>query len=295
MIDNNKKYHVLIHTVLLLLVAFCILPFILLVVASFTDEQVLIRNGYSFIPSKVNFDAYRYLFRSSTKIFRGYIQTIIVTIVGTTVSILVTAMFSYALSRKEMIGRNILSFIVFFTMLFNGGVVPQYIMWTQLFHVKDTIWALIIPNLLMNAFYVIMMRSYFTQSVPEALIEAARIDGSGEFKTFFKIVMPISKPIIATVGLMVGLGYWNDWINGLYYITDTTKYTIQNILNRMLQDAQFISSGVSVANVSDLMKAVPSNGIRMAVAVVGVLPILIIYPFVQRYLVQGITIGAVKG
>lgn len=193
---------------------------------------------------------------------------------------------------KELPGRYAVSFIVFFKMLFNGGLVPTYMMWTSIFHIKNTVAALIVPALLMNAFYVIMMRSYFTANIPDALVEAARIDGANEYKILGSIVLPLSLPMMATLGLMVGLGYWNDWMNGLYYVTDTKLFTIQNILNRMIQDIQFLANNSMGAGSGTKL---PSIGIRMAIAVIGILPMFCIYPFFQKYFVKGITVGGVKG
>ena len=294
MVDNNKIYHFLINLFLAVLAFFCIMPFILLITSSFTEEYTLVRDGYSFFPKTLSLASYQYIFSGSSKILRGYGMTVIVTAIGTLTNILMTTLLAYPLAQRTLPGRNAISFYVFFTMLFNGGIVPQYMLWSNFFHIKNTIFALLVPNLLMGAFYIIMMRSYFTSNIPEALGEAARIDGAGEFRILFKIVMPISKPMVATLGLMAGLAYWNDWINGLYYITNEKMFTMQNILNRMLQDAQFLTTGGAL-NVGDLIRNTPLNGIKMAIAVVGVIPILIIYPFIQKYLVQGITVGAVKG
>lgn len=177
-------------------------------------------------------------------------------------------------------------------MLFNGGLVPSYLMWTGFFNIKNTIFALILPNLLMNAFYVILMKNYFANNIPPELIEAAEMDGAGEYKVFFRIIMPLSLPILATVGLMVGINYWNDWTNGLYYLTDQNLFSLQNVLNRILSNIQFLSN----SNVGQKVTTeLPSTSIRMAIAVVGIIPILVLYPFFQRYFVKGITIGAVKG
>jgi putative aldouronate transport system permease protein len=296
MVDNNKGFQIIINFILILLSAFCLIPFILLFASSITEESVLIQNGYSFFPKAFSLAAYKYIFVSSTKILRGYGVTVLVTAIGTGCSVLMTTLLAYPLSRKELPARNVFSFIIFFTMLFNGGLVPSYMMWSNLFHIRNTLWALIIPSLLLNAFYVIMMRSYFTSSIPDALIEAARIDGANEFRILFTVVLPMAVPMFATLGLLVGLGYWNDWLNGLYFITDRTDlYSIQNILNRMLQDAQFLSSGQGGSNVAELAKNTPSSSIKMAIAVIGILPIMVIYPMVQRFLVKGITVGAVKG
>ncbi|MDI9481665.1 MAG: carbohydrate ABC transporter permease, partial [Bacillota bacterium] len=192
-------------------------------------------------------------------------------------------------------GRNIFAFFIFFTMLFSGGLIPSYIMWTQAFGIKNTIAALIIPNLLMNAFNVIMMRTYFTTNIPEAVIEAARIDGAGEFRILVKIVLPMSVPILTTLTLFIGLAYWNDWLNGLYYINNKDLYSIQVLLNKMLLDSLFMMRGLSSKLHVDMVINMPSNGIKMAVAIMGVIPIMLVYPFLQKYFIKGIVIGAVKG
>ena len=296
MVDNKKGFHITINIVMILLSLCCLLPFILLVVSSFTDEAALIRDGYSFFPGALSLDAYQYIFSGSAKILKGYGVTVFISIAGTAIGILMTILLAYPLSRKELPGRNWISFFIFFTMLFNGGLVPSYMIWSNTFHIRDTIWALLLPNLLMNAFNIIMMRNYLNANVPDEIIEAAKIDGANEFRILFKVVFPMSVPMVATLGLMVGLGYWNDWQNGLYYIASRTElYSIQNILNRMLQDAQFLASGQAGGNVGEMAASLPSVGIKMAIAVAGILPVMLIYPFVQRYLVKGITIGAVKG
>lgn len=296
MVDNKKGFHITINIVMILLSLCCLLPFILLVVSSFTDEAALIRDGYSFFPKAFSLDAYQYIFSGSAKILKGYGVTVFISIVGTAIGILMTILLAYPLSRKELPGRNWISFFIFFTMLFNGGLVPSYMIWSNTFHIRDTMWALLLPNLLMNAFNIIMMRNYLKANVPDEIIEAAKIDGANEFRILFKVVFPMSVPMVATLGLMVGLGYWNDWQNGLYYIAGRTElYSIQNILNRMLQDAQFLASGQAGGNVGEMAASLPSVGIKMAIAVAGILPVMLIYPFVQRYLVKGITIGAVKG
>jgi putative aldouronate transport system permease protein len=253
---------------------------------------MLVKNGYSFWPKKIDLSAYKYLLFGSGAVLRGYAISILVTVSGTLLSLLLTILFAYPLSRKDLPGRNIFAFFIFFTMLFNGGLVPTYIMWTQMFHIKNTLWALIFPNLLMNAFNVIMMRTYFMTSVPEEVIEAARIDGSGEFRILFGIVVPMALPIIITITLLVGLGYWNDWLNGLYYINNDKYYSIQVLLTKMLENVEMVKKASSAGASSMKM---PSTSIRMAVAVIGALPVLAVYPFFQKYFVKGIVIGAVKG
>ncbi len=295
MVEKNNRFQITVHFIMILLCIFCLFPFLLLVVSSFADEQQLIRDGYSIIPKSFSLDAYTYIFRNAATIFRAYGTTIMVTVVGTVINIVLTTLLAYPLSRKDLPHRNAWSFVVFFTMLFNGGLVPSYIMWTQYFHIKNTYAALIVPGLMMGAFYVIMMRTNLSQNIPEEVLEAARIDGAGEWKILIRIVVPMSLPIIATLVLLVGLAYWNDWTNGLYYLTKTKYYTIQVLLNAMLRDLQVLltSSFSGAANVD--VSSMPSTSIKMAIAVVGAIPVLCIYPFFQKYFVKGITVGAVKG
>lgn len=295
MFSNNKSFQIGANIVMILLCLFCIMPFFLLITASLTEESRLLVDGYTFFPKHISWDAYKYLLRDGTTIARGYMITIFVTVVGTVANLFLTILLAYPLSRPDLPGRNAFSFMVFFTMLFNGGLVPSYIMWTQYFNIKNTIQALIIPHLMLNAFYVIMMRTYFTSNIPNEIIEAARIDSAGEVRILFTVVLPMSLPMIATLVLMVGLHYWNNWTNGLYYLTDAKLFSIQNILNRMLQDAKFLSSGMGGDQAAEMAAQLPATGIKMAVAVLGALPIMIIYPFFQKYFVKGITIGAVKG
>ena len=292
---GEKIFQVIIHICLVLLAACAIIPVWVLVSGSITGEQELILKGYSFFPKSLSADAYKYLFYKASEILRAYGITVLITVVGTSASLLITPLLAYPLSRKDFRARNVFAFLVFLTMLFNGGIVPSYIMWTQIFHMKNTISALILPGLLMNGFHVILMKNYFAQNIPVELIEAAKMDGAGEFRIFYKMVLPLSLPIMATVGLFVGIGYWNDWTNGLYYITNPSLYSLQNLLNRILQDVQFLSSSTLTQAAGTVNTQMPSVSIRMAISVVGILPIMVLYPFFQKYFVKGIAIGAVKG
>ena len=208
-------------------------------------------------------------------------------------NLVMTVLIAYPLSRKDLPGRNIFAFYYFFTMLFNGGLVPSYIMWTRTFHIQNTIWALLIPNLMLNAYNVIMMRTYFTQSIPTEIIEAAKIDGAHEGTILVKVILPMAKPIIATIALLVSLAYWNDWMNGLYYLTDDGMYSIQVLLTKIMRNLDMIKQASSTGKT--VMANVPSTSVRMAIAFLGVLPVLAAYPFFQKFLVKGITVGAVKG
>ncbi|MDE6973325.1 MAG: carbohydrate ABC transporter permease [Lachnospiraceae bacterium] len=282
--------------VIMMLLAFiCIFPVLLLFMSSITSEASLLKNGYSVFPEEFGFDAYRYLWMSREKILRAYGMTIAQTSVGTSLSVVVTTLLAYPLSRKDLPGRNVIAFYIFFTMLFSGGMIPSYMMWTQMFHIKDTFFALIFPSLFLSGFAVIMMRTYFSTNIPDNVLEAAKIDGASEVKILLRIVLPMSKPILSTVGLMTALAYWNDWMNGLYYLTKRTDlYTIQNLLNRLITSADFLSNNQANSLLAANIQ-VPSVGVRMAVAVIAILPILVIYPFFQKGFVKGIVIGGVKG
>lgn len=292
MVDKSKGFQIVANIVMISLSAFCLIPIILLISSSISSETELTKYGYTFFVRDIDFSAYKYLLFGSKSIIRGYANSILITVIGTLCNLTLTILFAYPLARKNLPGRNIFSFFIFFTMLFNGGLVPSYMMWTQIFHIKNTYAALIIPNLMMGAFYVIMMRTYFTANIPDAVLEAARVDGANELLVLMKIVLPMSKPIIATITLLVGLVYWNDWLNGLYYVNKDNFYSIQVLLYRMLKNVEMIKNAASSA--ASVM-SMPSTSIRMAVAVIGALPVLIVYPFFQKYFIKGIVVGAVKG
>lgn len=293
MIYNNKIFQFFMHLVMLFLALACIIPFILLFSSSITSEASLALNGYSLIPKEFSVAAYEFLWTTRASIFRAYGMSILITIIGTMVNMILTFLFAYPLSRKELPGRRFFSFLLFFTMLFNGGFVSTYLIYSNVFHINDTLMAMIIPYLLMNAFYVIMARTYIMSNVPDEVIEAAMIDGANEFQNLLRIVVPMSRPILATIALMSAISYWNNWTNGVYFIsTRTDLYGIQNFLNSVMNNVtalQSHSTGLSNA------QRFPSVSIRMALAVIAVIPILIAYPFFQKSFVKGITIGSVKG
>lgn len=293
MVGSKKSGQIVLNIIFILLVVFAVAPLLILISSSFTDETALLQNGYNFWPKRFSLGAYEYLFKSSSKLIRACLITFFVTAMGTFLNVMLTILYAYPLSRKELPFRSFFAFYVFFTMLFNGGLVPVYMMWTQTFGIKNTIWALILPRLMMSAFYIIMMRSFFQNSIPDSLVEAARIDGSGEFRILFSIVLPLSKPMVATISLMVGLGYWNDWTNSLYFVTDESLFSIQAMLNTILTNIQFLAT--SAGSVGGGAVTLPSAGVRMAIAVVGAVPILCVYPFFQKYFVKGIVVGGVKG
>lgn len=298
MVKRNRGYMILANVVMMSVTVCVVLPFLLLFMSSITSESALLRDGYSFIPTEFSLESYAYIFRSGEKIFRAYGMTILVTLIGTAINVTISSLFAYPLSLKNLPGRRVITFLVFFTMLFNGGLVPSYIMWSTYLGVKDTIFGLLLPNLLMGAMNVLLIRTFFSTSIPDTLFEAAEIDGASQLKIFRSIVLPLGKPILVTIGTFSGLAYWNDWTNGLYYLNKRTDYfTIQNLLNRMVSDLQFLaqnSSNVSADLVAEISK-VPSTGVQMAIAFVAILPIIIVFPFLQKYYAKGIALGAVKG
>lgn len=294
---EDKMFQIIGHVVMVILSACAIIPIVLLVMSSFTDNDVLIANGYNFFPAKFSLYAYEYIFKTGNSVIQAYGVSIVLTIVGTALSLVLTTLLAYALSKPGLPGRGFLSFYVFFTMLFNGGLVPTYMNYTNVFGLKNTFWALLIPGLVTNGFYIMLMKSYFVSSVPDEILEAAVIDGASEFQTFLRVALPLAKPIVATVGLFAGIGYWNDWMNGYIYLTKRTDlYSIQNLLNRMMQNIQFLSQNSGNMRNADVgLSTIPNVSIRMAMAVVGILPVVIVYPFIQSNFVKGITLGGVKG
>ncbi len=295
-VSSDAKRFKIVSTILLgILSVIALLPIVLIVIASFTDETTLLRNGYSFFPEKWSTDAYVYMFQQGATIFRAYGISVLVTLVGTLISVLITTMIAYPMSRKNFRFKNVLAFFVFFTMLFNGGVVPSYMMWTQMFNIKNTIWALILPNYLCGAFNIFLVRNYYANAIPDALIESAQIDGASELTIFFKIIFPLAVPTVATISLFTALTYWNDWVNALYYIQKPQYYGIQNLLIRIMNNIQYLKSGAASVAVGTGAVSLPSNAVRMSMAVIGILPIIVIYPFVQKYFVKGVVVGAVKG
>lgn len=291
---GEKAFHNATFIILLILAILIIAPVLLIFISSFTDEKTLLNAGYSFFPKKLSLAAYSTILSQGSSIFHAYGITLLVTSLGTLTSVALTVSFAYPLSRSDFKYRNLFSFIVFFTMLFNGGLVPQYMLWTRYVNIKNTLWALIVPNRLMGAFNIFLVRNYFKNNVPASLIESAKIDGATEPQVFFKIMIPLAKPVIATIALYIGLAYWNDWINGLYYISNSNLFSLQQLLNRLLENIQFLSSNSSTLNLGTQF-VFPTTAYRMALAVIGVVPVMVIYPFVQKYLVKGTVIGAVKG
>lgn len=291
---KQKIANIFIHIFLILMTVVMIMPFILLFLSSVTEELTLIQNGYSFFPKKFSLEAYQYLIKSGSKIMKAYGMTFAITIAGTVMNMTLASLLAYGLSLEGLPGKKFLSFFVFFTMLFNGGLVPTYLMYTSIFHIKNTFLGLIIPQFMLSAMNVIMIRTFFQNSIPTALYEACKIDGGGHLTIFRHIVLPLGKPILVSMGLFAALAYWNDWTNALYYVNNKELWGIQSLLNEMISNIQYLSSNSNVSSNVDVSK-LPSTSVRMAIAFIGVLPVLCIFPFLQKYFAKGIAVGAVKG
>lgn len=276
--------------VLAVAASLALLPFILLVIASLSSEQSVLQNGYTYFPSAFSLDAYRYIFQEGRTFLRYTGTSLLVTAVGTVASVMITTMFAFTLSQSHLPGRKFILMSVLITMLFNAGLVPTYIMYTRYLHINDTLLAYIFPNLLMNGFMVMIVKSYFDNSIPAEIYEAAEIDGAGPLRLFFHVGLPLAKPIVVTIGLLNMISYWNDWQNGLYYIKDNSLLTLPVFLNRVNDSISFLASNATGVHVQ-----LPTSTVRMAIAVAAILPIIIIYPFLHKYFEKGMTLGAVKG
>lgn len=295
MIEDKTKHriqHFVINAVFILLSICCVLPLLLILAASFTSERSLAINGYRFIPEELSFTAFTYIFKSPKQILTSYGVTIFVTVVGTFFSVIFTGMLAYTIARKDFKLSRILSFLVFFTLLFSGGMVPSYIMISKYYHLKDTVWAMMLPYIIMP-WHVFLMKGFFAD-IPVSLVEAAKIDGSSEVNTFFKIIIPISKPAFATIGLFCAFTYWNDWWLSMLYIDNPDLTSLQYYLYRIMNNIQFLSSSIQAGNIGIDVGNLPSETARMALCLVAAGPMLIIFPFFPEILCEGTYRGSSK-
>ncbi len=295
MLKTKSNVQLLLHLIFIVYVAVTLIPLLLVLVISFTDERTLAINGYSLFPEKFSLAAYTFLFNDPSTILNAYLITVFVTVVGTSVSLFLTALYAYPLSRKDFPFRTGLTFYVFFTMLFGGGLVPWYLVYTKFLGINDSLLALIVPGLLLGGWNIIIMRTFFTNTIPPELIECAQMDGASEFRIFFQIILRLSLPVLATIGLFTTLAYWNDWWNSLIFINNRSLYSLQYLLNKILMDINVIFNTPGNSNQTRLLALIPHETVRMAMAVIGIGPIILAYPFFQKYIIQGLTIGAVKG
>ena len=273
----------------------CLIPFVMILSGSFSSEDEILKNGFSLLPQKFSLDAYRTVFKEPVVVIRAYATTICLTIVGTSLGLLLQTMTAYVLSRKDFEWRGKFAFFFYFTTLFSGGLVPYYILMTQTLKLKDSYLALLLP-LLFSVYNLLVMKSYI-MAIPDSLIDAAKIDGCGEFRILFRIVMPLIKPALATVGLFIALAYWNDWYNAMLFIKSPEKYPLQYFLYKQVNNIEAYKKLISIAAASSAVRAVslPTQTLKMALTIVVTGPVVFFYPLAQKYFVQGITIGSVKG
>lgn len=273
----------------------CILPLVLIVAISLSNEKLLTLKGYKFWPEEIDWSAYRYLFNDSETLFKAYGVTLTVTFVGTILAVLLIALYAYPLFRKDFPFKKAFNLYLLITMLFSGGLVPFYLFYINYLHLRDSLIALILPGL-SNAFYIFITRTFFQQTVPEEMIESGKLDGASEWRIFFQLVLPISLPVLATIGLFTTLMYWNDWFNSLLFINDTDKFSLQYVMIQMIRQAEFFKNQLAGSGVALLVQeTVPTESLRMAMVVVSIGPILFVYPFFQKYFTKGLTVGAIKG
>lgn len=288
---STRRAALITHTVMIFCSACALIPFIVIISSSFSDDMLVLKDGYSILPRGFSTAAYDYIFSNFDTIGRAYLVTVAVTVIGTVAGLIITSMGAYMVAQDNLPGAKLFTFLIVFAMLFNGGLTATYYTYSNILHIKDTLWALIVPGLLVSYFDLILVRNYYRNNVPKAVLESARLDGAGEFMTYFRIVFPLSLPITATIGLLTAIKFWNDWQNGLYYLNGTEFYSIQQVLRVMSTQINFLSNSGGATAMS---RNIPTTTIRMAIAVVAILPILIAYPFFQKYFAKGITIGAVK-
>lgn len=291
----ESSTNVLFNAILTVLSLLSVIPFLFVIIISLTDEESLAMNGYRFIPEKWSFYAYEYIVSAGENIIRSYGVTILVTVTGTLLGLLLTGTYAYALSRKTYAFRSFFTKVITIPMLFSGGMIANYLIVTKVLMLKNTIWALILP-LCLNSYNIIVLRTFFKTSIPDSVVESAKIDGASEWHLFFRIVIPMALPGLATIGLFLTLGYWNDWFNAMMYMDDKTWIPLQYLLIQIESSIDWLASNKSMMGVDGIQAAanLPKETIKMAIVVISTLPIIFAYPFFQRYFVNGLTIGAVK-
>lgn len=290
---SRSKLQLVLLLILIILSILIVSPFILTLSISLSNEKDIMTYGYSFFPKNIDLSAYEFIFKNPIAIINAYKVTTIFSVVVMVLGVAFMSMIAYALSRKNMRGKDVVSFFLYFTMLFSGGLVPTYILITQYLHLNDTLWVYILPSLI-SPWYIFMIRTFFN-ALPEEMIEAAIVDGANEFTIYSRIVLPLSKPVLATVALFMFLAKWNDWMNSMLYINNDSLFSLQYLLQRIMQNIQILQeSSIYAGDLIDISE-IPAESTRMAMAVVVAGPALLVFPFFQKYFVQGLTIGGVKG
>lgn len=291
---SERLLNVVFHIIMVILAVSCLYPFLVILGSSFQTQEEIMELGYRAIPKEFTMEAYKLIFLTPKSIIDAYVITFFTTLISTVCGLFLVSTCGYVMSRNDFAYKRVLSLFVFFTMLFNGGMVPSYILMTRWLGLKDSLLALIIPGMC-TAWNILLMKGFF-KTIPSSLIESAKLDGAGEFQIFARIILPISKPAFATVGLLLTLTFWNEWFNSLLYINDPTKVKLQYLLITMLRNVEFLSSPEAQQyGVLTGMETIPVMSVRMAMCVLAAGPILLVFPFFQKYFVKGLTVGAVKG
>lgn len=288
---DQKVFNVFSYIFLTLLTFYCTIPFWLIVIGSFTTQESILKNGYGLWPKEFSLEAYQILFKSPGALLNAYAVTVGVTVIGTVSSLLMMSMAAYVLNSKDFKYRNQVSFFYYFTSIFGGGLVPWYILCIKYLHFKNNFMALILP-IVINVTYLLILKSYM-KSIPESIYESAKLDGAGDFTIYSRIILPLCKPGMATVGLFTALNYWNDWYNAMLFIDNEKMLPLQYYLNNILTKASALQAAAARSGIA--VASVPSEPMKLAMTVIAIGPMILLYPFLQRYFVKGITIGAVKG
>lgn len=292
----GRGWNALFTTILCIVSLTMIIPMVLVVVVSFSSELSISTKGFSFFPDAWSLEGYKYLGKMGDQVVASYLITIFYTVAGTLMSLTVMSLYAYVLAQRSFRHHKFMTWILFFTMLFSGGMVPSYILITRYLHMYDTIWVFLLPSLV-SAYNVIILRTFIQTTIPEALFEAARIDGANHFQVFGKIVLPLYKAGLATIGLFNVVSRWNDWFTGVLYIENPKLIPLQTLLQKIQANIEFLKQNAAVAGTPDgmqLLRDLPQQNLRMACMIIIIVPILAAYPFFQRYFVNGLTIGSVK-
>ena len=286
--------NVIFNVIFLVLAVMCIIPLLFVFSISITDEESIRANGYQLIPQALSASAYQFLWNERMTILRAAFMSVLVTVVGTIISIGLNTSMGYVVSRRNFKLKTIYTWLIFIPMVFNGGMLASYVVVNNILGLNNSIWALILP-LACSAFSVTICRTFFRTKVPDSIIESAKIDGAGQFRIWSQIVLPISKPVMATIGMFAAFGYWNDWFQASLYIQDTKKQTLQSLLNNMQKNIEYIANNpYGGLSLQQYKLSMPTESVRMAIAIVIIVPIACTYPFFQKYFISGLTIGSVK-
>ncbi|RCW62489.1 carbohydrate ABC transporter permease [Halanaerobium sp. ST460_2HS_T2] len=291
----SKTTNFIFNVLLFILSISCIIPFLFVFIISITSEASIANFGYQFIPNEFSLEAYRFLWQEKDMILNSLGVSILITVVGTLLGLVLSTTMGYVLSRREYKLQSFFTWVVFIPMIFNGGMVASYVINANVLHLRNTLWALILP-LMVSSFNVIICKTFFKTIVPNSIVESAKIDGANQLHIFTRIVLPIAKPLLATISLFLSFGFWNDWFLASLYITKQDLLPLQALLNNIQRNIEFLATNPSAGlTLQQYANQMPTEGVRMAIAVVIVVPIALAYPFFQKYFVSGLTIGAVKG